>query len=257
MAAPAILVTGGATRIGEGIVRAFAAAGWHVVIHYRSSGDAANRLAGELASAETVACDLADNAAIDTMMEGLAKRLPDWRCVVNSAAVFRYDDPRDLDPQIYRQAMQVNAFAPVRIAQRYFALGQSTGLRCVINMTDMKVANPNPDFASYTMAKNALDAAVPMLAIDRRSHGAAGDRVYGIAPGAILPSHDQSPGETEVSHRLNLLRRKTEAGEIADAALFLAGGALASGSTLFVDSGQHLLSQDRDVIWLARDNSSD
>ena len=40
--------------------------------------------------------------------------------------------------------------------------------------------------------------------------------------------------------------------EVADAALFLATGPLASGQTLFVDSGQHLLAQPRDVMYLAR-----
>ena len=56
----------------------------------------------------------------------------------------------------------------------------------------------------------------------------------------------------DVSHRLNLLHRRTEAGEIADAALFLAQGWLASGETLFIDSGQHLVPQARDVLYLAR-----
>jgi len=42
------------------------------------------------------------------------------------------------------------------------------------------------------------------------------------------------------------------ADEIAAAAVFLASGALASGQTVFVDSGQYLLDQPRDVIWLAR-----
>src|SRR3546814_1588291 len=84
--------------------------------------------------------------------------------------------------------------------------------------------------------------------------GAAGpdDRVYALAPGAILLSHDQSEEEADVSHRLNLLKRRTGADEIAEAALFLAGGALRSGETLFVDSGQHLLRKPRDVIYLAQ-----
>ena len=81
----------------------------------------------------------------------------------------------------------------------------------------------------------------------------AQDRVYGLAPGAILASHDQAQEETEISHRLNLLKRKTAPAEIANAALFLAQGWLASGQTLFVDSGQHLLDQNRDVIYLARE----
>jgi enoyl-[acyl-carrier-protein] reductase (NADH) len=56
---------------------------------------------------------------------------------------------------------------------------------------------------------------------------------------------------------MNLLKRKTGADEIAAAALFLANGALASGQTVFVDSGQHLLDQPRDVIWLARAAAAD
>ena len=51
--------------------------------------------------------------------------------------------------------------------------------------------------------------------------------------------------------------RRTEAQEIVDAALFLAGGTLRNGSTVFVDSGQHLLDQDRDVIYLAREKEGE
>jgi NAD(P)-dependent dehydrogenase (short-subunit alcohol dehydrogenase family) len=118
----------------------------------------------------------------------------------------------------------------------------------VIQVTDQKLANPNPDFFSYTMSKHALGATVPMLA----QAAAPGDRVYGLAPGAILASYDQAPEEAEVSHKLNLLERRTGADEVADAAWFLATGPLAGGQTLFVDSGQHLLSQPRDVMFLAR-----
>ena len=82
---------------------------------------------------------------------------------------------------------------------------------------------------------------------------APGDRVHNLAPGAILARHDQAPAEAEVSHRLNLLRRRTGADEVAEAAFFLATGPMASGQTLFVDSGQHLLAQPRDVMYLARE----
>ena len=47
---PAVLVTGGAKRIGAAISRAFGTAGWHVVIHYGRSADAAEALAAELAA---------------------------------------------------------------------------------------------------------------------------------------------------------------------------------------------------------------
>ena len=249
---PAVLVTGGATRIGAAIALRFAAAGWHVVIHYRSSAGPADGLAATLPSAETIGFDLCDDAASVAAVTGLAARLPQWCCLINSAAVFDYDDAAALDPATYREAMQVNALAPARIAQAFIAHARPTGVRSVIQITDMKVANTNPDFFSYTMAKHALAATIGMLA---KAHTAGDVRVYGLAPGAVLASHDQREHETEISHRLNLLGRKTGADEIAETALFLASGALASGQTVFVDSGQHLLDQPRDVIWLAREQA--
>jgi NAD(P)-dependent dehydrogenase (short-subunit alcohol dehydrogenase family) len=250
---PAVLVTGGATRIGAAIVRRFAAAGWHVVIHYRSSAAAAEALAAQLPSAETLAFDLADDDAAVAAVTALAARLPGWRCLVNSASVFDYDGVTALDPATNRAAMQINALAPARLAQAFIALTAShPGVRSVINVTDMKIENTNPDFFSYTMSKHALAATIGMLAkgnFDERV------RAYGLAPGAVLASHDQREEETEISHRMNLLGRKTGADEIADAALFLASGALASGQSLFIDSGQHLMDQPRDVIWLAREQA--
>lgn len=248
---PAVLVTGGAKRIGAAIVQRFAAAGWHVVIHHRDSADDAEALATTLPSAETIAFDLADDDAAVAAIAGLAARLPEWRCLINCASVFDYDGVTELDPATNRKAMQINALAPARMAQAFIAHTQGRDrLRCVINVTDMKIANTNPDFFSYTMSKHALGATIGMLA-----KGVADPqvRVYGLAPGAVLASHDQREEETEISHRLNVLGRKTGADEIADAALFLAGGALVSGQSLFIDSGQHLLDQPRDVIWLARE----
>ncbi|MFU7528177.1 SDR family oxidoreductase [Qipengyuania sp. ASV99] len=253
---PAVLVTGGATRIGAEIAKGFAANGWHVVIHYRSSGMDAEALAAALPSAETFCCDLADIAAATEMVEALAARLADWRCLINSASVFRYDDVTSLNPDTNREAMQINARAPALMAKSFLENIKGAGTHCVINITDMKLENPNPDFFSYTMSKHALAATNAMFAVHARSAKWERARVYGIAPGAILASHDQSEGETEVSHRLNLLKRKTQPQEIVEAALFLSTGVLRSGSTLFIDSGQHLLSQDRDVIYLARQKSA-
>jgi NAD(P)-dependent dehydrogenase (short-subunit alcohol dehydrogenase family) len=251
MTRPAVLVTGGARRIGAAISRRFAAAGWHVVIHCNRSLVAARELAAELPSAEVERCDLADSDAAVAMITELAKRLDDWRALVNSASVFRPDSVAALDIGINWEAMQVNAATPAEMAQAYLLQARSTAGRRVIHVTDQKLANPNPDFFSYTMSKHALAATVPMMAMANPD-----DRIYALAPGAILASHDQAAEEAEVSHRLNLLGRRTGVDEVAEAALFLASGPLASGQTLYVDSGQHLLAQPRDVMYLARDGGT-
>lgn len=246
---PSVLVTGGARRIGASIATAFGGKGWHVVIHYGRSRNEAQRLADTLTSAEIVQCDLTDVDAALAMIASLAGRLDDWRMLINSASVFEPDSVTALDPATYNRAMTINAHTPVRMGQAYLASARSATGRRLVQITDQKLANPNPDFFSYTLSKHALAASVPMMAmaaIDAR------DRVYALAPGAILPSHDQDASEIETSHRLNVLNRKTDASEIAETCLFLATGTLASGETVFVDSGQHLLRQPRDVIYLAR-----
>lgn len=251
MIKPAVLITGSATRIGAEIARGFGKAGWHVVIHHLTSHHEAEALAASLPCAEIVSCDLSDEQASIAMIVDLCERLPGFRCLINSASVFQYDSAGKVDPATNRQAMQVNALTPALITKKFLAQAEGEAPRCAIHVTDMKLENSNPDFFSYTMSKHALASTISMFAKD------AGDeaRVYGVAPGAILASHDQTEDETDASHVMNLLGRKTGAGEIVEAALFLSTGTLKSGSTLFIDSGQHLLNQSRDVIYLAREGT--
>ncbi len=246
---PAVLITGAGKRIGAVLARSFAAKGWHVVIHAHHSPEAAHALAAQLLSAEVVQCDLLDGDAALAMVADLAQRLEDWRVLVNCAAVFRYDDGTAIDPAVFAEAITVNAETPTRMAQAFLAQARAKGGKRVIQFLDQKLLNPNPDFFSYTMAKQAFAATVAMLAMaqDDPAH-----RVYGLAPGAMMPSFDQREEEHEASGRMNLLHRLTDPQELADAALFLAEGWAASGETLYIDSGQHLLAQPRDVLFMAR-----
>jgi NAD(P)-dependent dehydrogenase (short-subunit alcohol dehydrogenase family) len=246
---PAVLITGAARRIGAVLARAFGQAGWHVVIHVGHSPEAAHALAAQLPSAEVMQCDLLDGDGALAMIDDLAARLDDWRMLVNCAAVFNLDTAAAINPAIFAEAMTVNAETPTRMAQTFLAKAQAKGGRRVIQFLDQKLLNPNPDFFSYTMAKHAFAAGVTMLAMAQER---AEDRVYGLAPGAMMPSFDQAEQEHEASGRMNLLQRLTDPAELAEAALFLADGWLASGETLFIDSGQHLLRQPRDVLYLAR-----
>ncbi len=248
---PAVLITGAARRIGATLAKRFAAIGWHVVIHAGHSAKAAQILSADNPDADVVHCDLRDGDAALAMIDDLAKRLHDWRMLINCAAVFRFDDGSAIDPVVYAEASTVNAETPARMAQRFLAHARTANDagRRVVNFLDQKLLNPNPDFFSYTMAKQALAAATRMQAM---AQPRPEDRVYGLAPGAMLPSFDQQPEEHELSGRMNLLQRLTDPEELADAALFLSQGWLASGETLFIDSGQHLLAQPRDVLYLAR-----
>ncbi len=184
------------------------------------------------------------------MIAEVAARLPDWRMLVNSAAVFKPDTAQAIQPEIFAEAMRVNAETPTAMAQAFLAQAKSQGGKRVIQFLDRKLINTNPDFFSYTMAKHAFASTVRMLAMAQDDPAT---RIYGLAPGAMLPSFDQVEEEHEISGRMNLLQRLTAPVELAEAALFMTQGWLASGETLHIDSGQHLLSQPRDVLFLARE----
>ncbi len=253
-ALPAVLITGAGRRIGAMLARAFGAAGWHVVLHVGHSPGSAQEIADTLISAEVVQCDLLDGDAAMALVADLAARLPDWRMLINCAAVFHPDSAAAIDSAVFAEAMTVNAETPTRMTQAFLSSARSHGGKRAVQFLDQKLLNPNPDFFSYTMAKHAFAASVKMLAMAQNT-GAKADpatRVYGLAPGAMLPSHDQREDEHQTSGRMNLLARLTDPQELADAALWLAQGWLASGETLFIDSGQHLLAQSRDVLYLAR-----
>lgn len=247
---PAVLITGAAKRIGAVLARRFADSGWHVVIHAGHSPALAREFAATLPSAEVVEADLVDREAALAMIAEVAARLPDWRVLVNSAAVFKPDTAQAIQPEIFAEAIRVNAETPTAMAQAFLAQAKSQGGKRVIQFLDQKLINTNPDFFSYTMAKHAFASTVRMLAMAQDDPAT---RIYGLAPGAMLPSFDQVEEEHEISGRMNLLQRLTDPAELAQAALFMAQGWLASGETIYVDSGQHLLSQPRDVLFLARE----
>ena len=99
------------------------------------------------------------------MVERLANYLTDWRVLVNCAAIFEPDDVKGLEMDNFRRTLRVNAGSPARMAQEFFARARAHGGRRVIQVTDQKLANPNPDFFSYTMSKHALASTIPMLAM--------------------------------------------------------------------------------------------
>ncbi|MGQ7331822.1 SDR family oxidoreductase, partial [Streptococcus suis] len=82
----------------------------------------------------------------------------------------------------------------------------------VVNLLDQKLANPNPDFFSYSMSKYALAGATTMLAQALSPRV----RVNAVAPGLTLKSGDQSDAEFEAVASQNLLRHPVGAAAVAE-----------------------------------------
>lgn len=236
------IVTGGAKRIGAELVRALAADGWHVLIHYNSSKAEAEALAAEVGNASTVGADLADPAAAATVIAAL-DGLPPARLLVNNASLFAHDDIRDFTPESWAGHMDVNLRAPALLT-RVFAAAAGEGL--VVNMLDAKLHGPNPDFFSYTISKYGLAGVTELAA---RAYAPA-LRVCAIAPSVTMVSGPQSRANFDRVHGLNALGRGVRVEEIVAALRFLIATPSITGHTILLDGGQRFLGLPRDVQFL-------
>jgi NAD(P)-dependent dehydrogenase (short-subunit alcohol dehydrogenase family) len=238
------IVTGGARRIGAALARALAEDGWHLLIHCHRSIAEAEALAAELGNAAIVSADLADPAAVATIMNAL-EPLPPARLLVNNASLFAYDSADDLTPEGWEAHIATNLGAPALLSRAFAQAAE--GPAVIVNMLDAKLAQPNPDFFSYTVSKFGLAALTELHA---RAWAARGIRVCGIAPSVTLVSGPQSRDNFDVVHDLNALGRGVRVEEIVGALRFILATPTLTGQTIVLDGGQRFLSLARDVQFL-------
>jgi NAD(P)-dependent dehydrogenase (short-subunit alcohol dehydrogenase family) len=242
------IVTGGAKRIGAALCRALAADGWHLLIHCNHSMAEAEELAAELGNAQVVSAELADPGAAAAIMAAL-DGLPPPRLLVNNASRFAYDDAAGFTLEGWNAHLDINLRAPALLGQA-FAAAVPPGGGLIVNLLDAKLAQPNPDFFTYTVSKFGLAGLTELSA---RAYAAKGIRVCGIAPSVTLVSGPQSRENFEDVHALNALRRGVTVEEIVAALRFLLATPTITGQTITLDGGQRFLGLARDVQFLETD----
>ncbi|MHA6289329.1 SDR family oxidoreductase [Maricaulis sp. CAU 1757] len=241
------LVTGGGKRLGAKIAEGLGEDGWHVIIHYNTSGDAAETVAGQIRAvggqADTARFDLDDTAGVRGFMAGIGR----IDALINSASIFEMDRPETVQAADLERAMRINLVAPVLLASAMAEAHNEPRSGCIVNMLDQKLFNLNPDFFSYTLAKYALLGATTTMAMAF----APRVRVNAIAPGITLPSGGQSREEFERAHRLNPLQGGSTPEDVLRTLRFILATPSMTGETITVDGGQHLDARNGDVMYAA------
>ncbi len=241
------IVTGGARRIGAAIVRALAADGWAVLIHCHRSGDAARALAGELGNARVVEADLAAPDAGEAVIAALDD-MPPPALLVNNASRFSYDTLDDFTVEQWDEHLAANLRGPALLTQAFARAVPNGAGGLIVNLLDAKLAQPNPDFFSYTVSKFGLAGLTELAA---RALAGRKIRVCGIAPSVTLVSGPQSRDNFDAVHRMNALERGVTVDEIVAALRFIVAMPTLTGQTIMLDGGQRFLSLPRDVQFMA------
>jgi len=234
------IVTGAAKRVGREIAAALVEDGWAVVGHVHHACD-------DLPAGVTKAvADLDDPACAEIIFES-AEALPPVRLLVNNAARFAWDGFGEFDAAELSAHMNVNLRAPALLIERFAEAQQPGEDSLVVNMLDSKLVDPNPDYLSYTLSKQALAGLTDLAA---RALAGRGVRVNGIAPGLMLQSSGQSEENFEAMHANNPLKRGVEPSDVIGAIRYLIGARCVTGQVLVIDSGHRFLGLDRDVQFL-------
>jgi len=181
-----VLVTGGATGIGESIVTHFARQGSRVAF-FDIQDEPAERLVEALTAEGCVApqylhCDLTDVAALKNRV---AEFIAMWGTVdvlVNNAANDQRHAIEEVTPEYWDRSMAVNLRPQFFMIQAALPAMRKAGRGSIINMSSISWMIPSTGLPLYITAKAAIVGLTRTLAHEL---GPAGIRVNAVLPGAI------------------------------------------------------------------------
>ena len=222
----AVLVTGGARRIGATIVRHLAAAGAEVLIHCHTSLAEAEELAEEV-DGIVVQGDLAEESGRQRVVSAVQSNGKGLFCLVHSASVFIANNSTHKEDR----QMLINSEAPQLLTRSLIDELRAVG-GSIISITDASTDRPWADYSAYSASKESLRdwtlAVAQELAPEVRANC--------IAPGAILPASDEEHLVDSIAARVPL-GRWGEPDDIAEAVLFLSQARYITSEVLTVDGG--------------------
>lgn len=234
------LVTGGASGIGEAIVRALVAQGARVgFLDLDAAAGAA--LAAELGGAVAfVQVDLRDIDAMQKAIADLRGRLGPITLLVNNAARDDRHTIAEVTPAYWRERMATNIDHQFFAAQAVAGDMKAAGGGSIVCMGSTSYMVSHDSFAAYKTAKSAVVGLMRALA---RELGPDNIRVNCLLPGWIMTKRQMDLWLTPESEKGLLtqqcLKRKLTPEDMAGPVLFLLSGQAGAmtAQTMIVDGG--------------------
>jgi pteridine reductase len=236
---PVALVTGGAIRVGQAIVRELAARGYRVAIHANQSLDRAQELVGELSGlgheAAAFGADLRDEDATRAMIDRARRHFGRLDALVNSAAIWSPTPLALTAADDVRRFFEVNAVATFVCCQQagLIMAEQDTG-GAIVNIGDWAAQRPYRDYSAYFVSKATIPTMTRMFAVEL----APKVRVNAVLPGPVLLPETLSPAERQRAIAGTLLGRAGRPENVAQAVATLLENDFITGACLPVDGGR-------------------
>lgn len=238
-----VIITGGATGIGAGLVEGFVAQGAQVVfvdIQDAEGEELAARLAPGARHAPVYRhLDLVDIESVRTAMPAIVAEMGGIDVLVNNAANDDRHQIADVTPAFWEERMNVNLRHLFFAAQAVAPSMRAAGGGVIVNFGSISWHLALPDLVLYQTTKAAISGLTRSLA---RDLGGDNIRVNTIVPGNVKTPRQEKwytpEGEAEIM-AAQCLPGRIVPQDVAALVLFLSsdGARMCTGHDYFVDAG--------------------
>lgn len=240
-----LIVTGGNSGIGEGIVLAAAAEGANIVIDYVAHPDETKHLIGRIhqagGKAVGVQADVSKAADLKSMVDAAVREFGRLDALVNNAGMETRTSILDTTEEQYDKVMAVNlrsAFFGTQLAAQRFITQGGGGI--IINISSVHEDWPMPGNIPYCVSKGGMRMLARTAGVELGKYGI---RVVNVGPGAVNTPINAAtvadPVKMAALEGAIPLRRVADPDEIAQTVVFLASdkARYLTATTIFVDGG--------------------
>lgn len=241
-----VIVTGGASGIGEACCKGFAEAGAAVVVADRdeTGGRAvADRLSGAGGRAAFFCVDITSEQACADMVAFAVSQFDGLNCAVNCAGVAHSPTPiHEIDEAVWRRVWEIDALGTAFCMKYEIPRLLEAGGGTIVNIASGAGLHAARGMAAYVSAKHAVVGMTKNAALDLAPHNI---RVNAICPGLIATATNNKelpPGMRWEELSPNPTGRVGKPYEVANMAIWLASdlSSFVTGEAIGIDGGRFL-----------------
>ncbi len=233
------LVTGASRGIGRAIALALAEAGADIAVNYHARAAEAEDVARQIRAlgrrALTIAADVADGAAVTSMVAAVAEALGPIDLLVNNAGIGPAHGIDDLTPAVFERTIAVNLTAAFLCIQAVLPAMRARRFGRIVNISSGAARGAGGIGVHYNASKAGLEGLTRGYAARLAAEGIT---VNAIAP-SLIDTEMVAPIRAAAA-RIPVGRLGT-AGEVAQAVLLAMANAYLTGQTIQLNGGLHFI----------------